>query len=79
MSSPAVNDILDAVSSWPVEERLELISRLLESVRPSAERRRSERTLALQRLRGLLANDKPAPTDEEVATWLDERREQKYG
>lgn len=79
MSSTAVDNILATVSNWPVEERLELINRLLESVRLSAETRRSERALALQRLRGLLVSEKPAPTDEEVATWLDEHREQKYG
>lgn len=79
MSSAAVDDILATVSTWPVEERLELISRLLQSVRLPEETRRAERTLALQRLRGLLASDRPAPTDEEIAAWLDEHREQKYG
>jgi hypothetical protein len=79
MSSPAVDDILATVSAWPMEERLELINRLLESLRSSAETRRNERVLALQRLRGMLASEKPAPTDDEVAAWLDEHREQKYG
>jgi hypothetical protein len=51
MSSAAVDDILATVSTWPVEERLELINRLLESVRASAETRRSERVLALRRVR----------------------------
>jgi hypothetical protein len=28
---------------------------------------------------GLLATDKPAPSDSEIEQWLDERRVEKYG
>ena len=28
---------------------------------------------------GLLASDRPAPTDEQVQAWLDEHRMEKYG
>ena len=37
-----------------------------------------DRCGAIRRMRGLLKTDQPAPTDEEVAAILDERRVEKY-
>ncbi|MEH2297069.1 hypothetical protein [Nostoc sp.] len=37
-----------------------------------------ERSGAIRRMRGLLKTDQPAPTDEEVAAMLEERRLDKY-
>jgi hypothetical protein len=37
-----------------------------------------DRSGAIQRMRGLLKTDQPAPTDEQVAAMLEERRVEKY-
>ena len=37
-----------------------------------------DRSLAIKRMRGLLKTNQPAPTDEEVAAMLEERRVEKY-
>jgi hypothetical protein len=39
---------------------------------------RSERSEAIQRMRGLLKTDQPPPTDQQVAAMLEERRLEKY-
>jgi hypothetical protein len=57
--------------------RLALVSAIIESLQdtPISE---PERSGAIRRMRGLLKTDRPAPTDEEVATMLEERRVDKY-
>lgn len=39
---------------------------------------RSERTTLINRMRGFLKTDQPAPTDTEIQTMLDERLVEKY-
>jgi hypothetical protein len=65
------------VFELPPSDRLALISAIVESLQdsPVAE---SDRSAAIQRMRGLLKTDRPAPTDEQVATMLEERRVEKY-
>jgi hypothetical protein len=58
-------------------DRLALISIIVESLQESSVSK-SERSAAIQRMRGLLKTDRPAPTDEEVAVILEERRLEKY-
>ncbi|WIG59847.1 MAG: hypothetical protein OJF49_002594 [Ktedonobacterales bacterium] len=80
MSGATVDEIFEAVSAWPAQDRLSLAYRILQSVTPRESVSASEKSAALQRLRGLLARDNtPPPTDEDVARWLDEHREEKYG
>lgn len=38
----------------------------------------TKRAHAIQQMRGLLKTDQPAPTDQEVATLLEQRRTEKY-
>ncbi|NJN60144.1 MAG: hypothetical protein HC795_00150 [Coleofasciculaceae cyanobacterium RL_1_1] len=58
-------------------DRLALISAIIESLQdpPVSSTNRSG---AIQRMRGLLKTDRPAPSDEEVAAMLDDRRVEKY-
>lgn len=58
-------------------DRLALVSAIIESLQytPKSE---FDRSSAIKRMRGLLKTDQPAPTDEEVAAMLEERRVEKY-
>jgi len=67
-----------------VSDRLALMSAIIDSLKepnlghhihPSMIQ---ERSGAIERMRGLLKTERPAPTDEEVAVLLEERRMGKY-
>ena len=61
----------------PPSERLALVSAIIESLQNTSIAR-TERSNAIQRMRGLLKTDQPAPTDREIAEMLEERRVEKY-
>jgi hypothetical protein len=61
----------------PPSDRLALISAIVESLQDTTIAQ-PDRSGAIQRMRGLLKIDKPAPTDAEVAVMLEERRVEKY-
>jgi hypothetical protein len=65
------------VFKLPPSDRLALISVIVESLQNTPVTQ-PERSNAIRRMRGLLKTDQPAPTDEEVATMLEERRVEKY-
>jgi hypothetical protein len=65
------------VFKLPPRDRLALISVIVESLHES-QVSQAERSAAIRRMRGLLRADRPAPTDEEVAAMLEERRVEKY-
>ena len=58
-------------------DRLALVSAIIESLQNTS-MQRPDRSLAIKRMRGLLNTNQPAPTDEEVAAMLEERRVEKY-
>lgn len=58
-------------------DRLALISEIVESLQ-EAPIDKTARSRAIQQMRGLLKTDQPAPTDEEVAAMLEERRVERY-
>ncbi|MEQ8466931.1 hypothetical protein [Coleofasciculus sp. E1-EBD-02] len=66
----------EAVKLSP-SDRLALVSAIIESLQntPIAKPGRSS---AIRRMRGLFKTDQPAPTDQEVAAMLEERRVEKY-
>jgi hypothetical protein len=70
--------VLKIVSQWPTAQQIALVEDVLRTissrVEPPKQRRRT-----LDQALGLLATDRPAPTDEEVERWLDEHRMEKYG
>jgi hypothetical protein len=61
----------------PPSDRLALISAIIESLQNTTIAQ-PDRSGAIQRMRGLLKTERPAPTDEEVAAMLEERRVEKY-
>jgi hypothetical protein len=73
------------ILAWPLDEQLALAQDILRHVAELRQRdeegheRPSLPSVPSAALRGLLANDEPAPTDEDVARWLDEARMEKYG
>lgn len=72
------NSVLSVVSQWPPAQQQALVNDVLKMISPRIEPPRKRRPTLNQAL-GLLATDKPAPTDAEVKQWLDEHRMEKYG
>ncbi|MBE9001735.1 MULTISPECIES: hypothetical protein [unclassified Nostoc] len=72
-----LQELKEQVFKLPPSDRLALVSAIIESLQdtPISE---PERSSAIRRMRGLLKTDQPAPTDEEVAAMLEERRVDKY-
>ena len=66
------------------QERLELVTAIVESLQNApvpqgdCEASGRHRSAAINRMRGLLTTDRPAPTDEEVAAMLEARLTEKY-
>ena len=61
----------------PPSDRLALISAIVESLKDTTVAQ-PNRSRAIRRMRGLLKTEQPAPTDEEVAVMLEERRAEQY-
>ncbi|MBP5972310.1 hypothetical protein HW132_06080 [Brasilonema sp. CT11] len=60
-----------------VSDRLELVHAIIESLQ-DVPNQQSERSDIIKQMKGLLKTDEPAPTDEQVAAMLEERRMEKY-
>jgi hypothetical protein len=76
-SELSYESILQAIYAWPAAKRFLLIQDLLKTIEPQeAEITRPD---TLHQALGLLATDQPAPGDEAVTRWLNERRTEKYG
>ncbi|MGV0029062.1 hypothetical protein [Phormidesmis priestleyi] len=65
------------VFKLPPSDRLALISAIVESLQDTS-LNQPDRSGAIRRMRGLLKTERPAPSDEEVAAMLEERRMEKY-
>jgi len=76
-SELSYESVLRVVYTWPPAKRYSLIQDLLKTIEPKEQE--SKRPDTLSQALGLLATDQPAPNDEEVARWLNERRTEKYG
>lgn len=76
-SELSYESVLKAVYTWPAAKRFLLIQDLLKTIEPNEPDAKHPDTLG--EALGLLAADRPAPSDEEVARWLNERRTDKYG
>lgn len=72
-----LQELKEQVFKLSPSDRLALVSAIIESLQdtPISE---PERSGAIRRMRGLLKTDRPAPTDEEVVTMLEEQRVDKY-
>src|SRR5262245_38872808 len=71
--------VLKIIQNWPAARRLTLVQAVLKTLAPADVTERPPHAHTLEQARGLLATNRPAPTDEEIAQWLDERRTERYG
>jgi hypothetical protein len=69
--------VLTTVYRWSPAERIALIQDLLNTLAPAVQRT-TPTIKTLDLALGLLADDRPAPSDEEVAKWLEEHRQKKF-
>jgi hypothetical protein len=67
----------DQVFKLSPRDRLELVSAIIESLQDTVTTT-PDRKKAIQRMRGLLKTNHPAPTDKEVTAMLEDRRVEKY-
>jgi len=65
------------VFKLPPSDRLALIAVIVESLQETTVAQ-PDRSGAIRRMRGLLKTEQPAPSDEEVAAMLEERRVERY-
>ena len=70
--------ILTIVRTWSAAQRFTLVQDVLQTLAPVEASERPQQG-TLEQARGLLATGRPAPTDAEIAQWLDERRTERYG
>ncbi|MDX2212682.1 MAG: hypothetical protein SFY66_05270 [Oculatellaceae cyanobacterium bins.114] len=73
----SLQELKEQVFKLSVSDRLSLISAIIESLQENPSFA-PDRARAIRRMRGLLKINQPAPTDEEVAAMLEERRTEKY-
>ena len=71
--------ILRIVQEWPINEQVALADAILAATHATAEPAVTPPAVPSAALRGILANDQPAPSDEDVARMLDEERMRRYG
>ena len=71
-------DILTIVRAWPAARRFTFVQEVLKTLAPIVEYEQP-RQRTLDQARGLLAASRPAPTDENITQWLEERRTERYG
>ena len=72
-----LQELKEQVFKLPPSDRIALVSAIIESLQDTSISQ-LDRSSAIQQMRGLLKIDQPAPTDEEVAVMLEERRAEKY-
>jgi len=71
-------DIFNRVKEWPLDMRITLARRILETAEtPSIAE--PPRTLSLDQVIGILKTDAPPPTDDECERIIEEERMRKYG
>lgn len=76
-----LNELQDHALQLPIEERWQLVNRLVRSLQPQSlpdVEQDNEGEDLVRSLIGIAKTDGPAPTDEEVRAMLDERLVEKY-
>ncbi len=68
--------ILQVVRNWPPTQRFALVQKVLKTLAPEPELPRARRS-TLEKAFGLLAAERPAPSDAEIQQWLDEHHLEK--
>ena len=79
MATPSLDreTILRAIDELPADEQLSLAQAILQ--RLSSHASSLPQQPSWRQMVGLASNGQPAPSDEQVAQWLDEHRTEKYG
>jgi hypothetical protein len=72
-----ITDVFNRVKGWPLDMRITLARRILETTEVPAIAE-PPRTLSLDQVIGVLKTGVPAPTDEECERIIDEERMRKY-
>lgn len=70
--------ILETIRRWPLDRRFALLQDIINAMAVEVTHPGPTRQ-TLGRALGLLATDRPAPSDAEIEEWLNERRMEKYG
>lgn len=65
--------ILRAVREWPREQQIHLAQRILDPGLATLNPRTGRPSVASAELRGVGKGDRPAPSDEQIARWRDEK------
>jgi hypothetical protein len=73
----SLQDVKTQVFKLSVSDRLSLVSAIIESLQETPSFT-PERSRAIGKMRGLLKTNKAAPSDEEIAEMLEQRRVEKY-
>lgn len=73
----SLQDLKEQARQLNVDDRLELVRSIIESLQDSPNQQ-TERSRAIRQMKGLLKTNQLAPTDEQVQTMLEERRLEKY-
>lgn len=81
MSAAKTNDyetILKVVRAWPPAQQFTLVQEVLKTLALDTTPKQPHQP-TLDRALGLLATERPTPSDAEIKQWLDERRTERYG
>ncbi|HEY9644638.1 MAG TPA: hypothetical protein V6C57_29345 [Coleofasciculaceae cyanobacterium] len=73
----SLQELQDQVFKLPIADRLALANLLIQSVQQEL-KPKPDRAALIDQMRGLLKTEQPAPTDEQVAAMLEERRVEKF-
>ena len=79
LDSSEITEFVNRVRSWPVESRITLVRRILETLEQPALARVTKSGRSVSELIGIGAGVGPPPDDETVERWIDEYRMEKYG
>ncbi len=81
MATPTLDreTILHLVETWPIREQVALADEILAIAHAAPLAPPLPPAVSSAALRGIFANGRPAPSDEEVACILEEERMKKYG
>ena len=71
-------NVIQLIHTWSPARRFSLVQDILNSLAPNLAPSPPRTKSTLQEALGLLATDRPAPSDAEVQQWLEERRMGKY-
>jgi len=73
----SLQELKEQAFQLPESDRLELVRAIIESLQNQPSQK-SERTRIIKQMKGLLKNNQPAPTDEQVNAMLEQHRVEKY-